>query len=94
MGMDWKKGLISGVVAGIVMLVVGTVLMMVAGTSDWYSKTFPEMVSTGGMYSMSAAILVMGVVMGLVYSVINGSIPGEGTRKGVTMESWCGCLQD
>ncbi|MFQ6137000.1 MAG: hypothetical protein ACE5PM_07455 [Candidatus Hydrothermarchaeales archaeon] len=81
--MEWKKGLISGIVAGIVLLVVGFVLTSVAGTNEWYSANFPQMVSPGGMYSMTLSILVMGVIMGLVYSVINSAVPGDGTRKGV-----------
>ncbi|MFQ5975074.1 MAG: hypothetical protein ACE5J5_01985 [Candidatus Hydrothermarchaeales archaeon] len=82
--LEWKKGLISGVIAGILMLVVGSVLMIAGGATEWYSLTFPTtMSSPGGMYSMTVSVLVMGIIMGMIYSVINSAIPGEGTRKGV-----------
>ena len=84
--MEWKKGLISGIIAGIVMLLIGLVFMMIPftpGLTQWYSVTFPEMSSPMAMSIMMAGIVVIGIFMGLVYSVINSAIPGEGARKGV-----------
>jgi len=81
--MEWRKGLISGIIAGIVLIVVGFVFMMVFGTDEWYSTTFPEMTTPGAMWTMSISIVLMGVFMGLIYSVINSAVPGEGARKGV-----------
>jgi uncharacterized membrane protein len=81
--MEWKKGLISGIIAGVVLTVIGFAFSMVSGTAEWYSTTFPQMASPEAMWSMTASILLMGVFMGLVYSVINSAVPGEGTRKGV-----------
>ncbi len=80
--MDWKKGIISGVVAGIVMIVLGFVFMTVTGTSDWYQKTFPMMVSQQAMPFFILSIFLVGLFMGLVYTVVNPSISGEGWMKG------------
>jgi len=84
--MEWKKGLISGIIAGIVMLLIGLVFMMIPftpGLTQWYSVTFPEMSSPMAMSIMMIGIVLSGIFMGLVYSVINSAIPGEGARKGV-----------
>nr|QNO54269.1 hypothetical protein FGBIHFOD_00009 [Methanosarcinales archaeon ANME-1 ERB7] len=84
--MEWKKGVISGIIAGIVMLLIGLVFMMIPftpGVTQWYSVTFPEMSSPMAMSIMMAGIVLIGIFMGLVYSVINSAIPGEGARKGV-----------
>ncbi|MGB7002306.1 MAG: hypothetical protein WBE22_09950 [Halobacteriota archaeon] len=84
--MEWKKGAISGIIAGIVMLLIGLVFMMIPftpGLTQWYSVTFPEMSSPMAMSIMMAGIVLIGIFMGLVYSVINSAIPGEGARKGV-----------
>ena len=81
--MEWKKGVIAGIIAGIVMLLIGSVFMMVPGVIQWYSATFPEMSSPTAMSIMMAGIVLIGIFMGLVYSVINSAIPGEGVRKGV-----------
>ena len=84
--MEWKKGVISGIIAGIVMLLIGLVFMMIPftpGLTQWYSVTVPEMSSPMAMSIMMAGIVLSGIFMGLVYSVINSAIPGEGARKGV-----------
>jgi len=84
--MEWKKGVISGIIAGIVMLLIGLVFMMIPftpGLTQWYSVTFPEMSSPMAMSIMMTGIVLIGIFMGLVYSVINSAIPGEGARKGV-----------
>jgi hypothetical protein len=81
--MEWKKGVISGIVAGIVMIVIGSAFMMVPGVTQWYYITFPEMSSPMAMSIMMTGIVLIGIFMGLVYSVINTAIPGEGARKGL-----------
>lgn len=81
--MKWKKGLISGIAAGVVLTVIGFAFMMVLGTGDWYSATFPQMMSPGAMWAMTFSIFIVGLLMGLVYSVINSAVPGKGVRKGV-----------
>nr|QNO45384.1 hypothetical protein PLCHCCMC_00002 [Methanosarcinales archaeon ANME-2c ERB4]QNO46837.1 hypothetical protein FKCHNOGI_00002 [Methanosarcinales archaeon ANME-2c ERB4] len=81
--MEWKKGVISGIVAGIVMLIIGSAFMMVPGVTEWYTVTFPEMVSPMAMSIMMVGVVLIGTFMGLIYSVINSAIPGEGARKGL-----------
>ena len=81
--MEWKKGLITGIVAGVVLIVIGSAFMIVPGTTEWYSATFPQFTSSGGMLAMMISTFVVGLFMGLVYSVINSAVPGTGARKGV-----------
>ncbi len=81
--MEWKKGVISGIVAGIVMLIIGSAFMMIPGVTEWYTVTFPEMVTPTAMSIMTVGVVLSGIFMGLVYSVINSAIPGEGARKGL-----------
>jgi len=61
--MEWKKGVISGIIAGIVMLVIGSAFMVIpftTGVTQWYSVTFPEMSSP-----MAMSILMAGIVLTL-----------------------------
>ncbi len=81
--MEWKKGLISGIITGIVMLVIGSVFMMIPGVTEWYIVTFPEMLAPTAMSIMTVGVVLSGIIMGLVYSIINSAIPGEGARKGL-----------
>jgi hypothetical protein len=76
--MEWKKGVISGIIAGIVMLLIGSVFMMIPGVTQWYSVTFPEMSSP-----MAMSIMMAGNSMVFCNISINSAIPGEGARKGV-----------
>ena len=81
--MEWKKGLISGITAGIVMLIIGSAFMMIPGVTEWYTEKFPEMMAPTAMSIMTVGVVLGGIIMGLVYSVINSAIPGEGARKGL-----------
>ena len=81
--MEWKKGVISGIVSGIVMLIIGSAFMMIPGVTEWYTVTFPEMMAPTAMSIMTVGVVLSGIFMGLVYSVINSAIPGEGARKGL-----------
>ena len=81
--MEWKKGLISGIITGIVMLIIGSVFMMIPGVTEWYTEKFPEMVAPTAMSIMTVGVVLSGIIMGLVYSIINSAIPGEGARKGL-----------
>jgi len=44
---------------------------------------FPEMMAPTAMSIMTVGVVLGGIIMGLVYSVINSAIPGEGARKGL-----------
>ncbi len=81
--MEWKKGLISGIITGIVMLIIGSVFMMIPGVTEWYTVTFPKMLSPTAMSIMTVGVVLSGIIMGLVYSILNSAIPGEGARKGL-----------
>jgi hypothetical protein len=81
--MEWKKGLISGIIVGIVMLIIGSAFMMIPGVTEWYTEKFPEMMAPTAMSIMTVGVVLSGIIMGLVYSVINSAIPGEGARKGL-----------
>ena len=81
--MQWKKGLISGIIAGIVMLIIGSAFMMIPGVTEWYTEKFPEMMAPTAMSIMTVGVVLSGIIMGLVYSIINSAIPGEGARKGL-----------
>lgn len=81
--MEWKKGMISGVVAGIVIIIVNFLFMLIPAVSEYWSKTLPGYGTAGVMGAIFASMIVLGLVMGMVYSLINRAIPGEGARKGV-----------
>lgn len=81
--MEWKKGFISGIIAGIVLIIIGYGLMMVTGTGEWYSATFPEMTTPEAMGTGTLSVVLIGIFMGLIYSVVHTAVPGEGTRKGL-----------
>lgn len=81
--MELKKGLISGIIGGLVLLILGFVLMSIAGTQEWYNTTFPQMMTIAGMWAILASAILMGLFMGLVYSVINEAVPGKGIKKGI-----------
>jgi len=82
--MEWKKGLISGITAGIVMLIIGSAFMMIPGVTEWYTEKFPEMMAPTAMSIikfpemmaptamsiMTVGVVLGGIIMGLVYSVI------------------------
>jgi uncharacterized membrane protein YagU involved in acid resistance len=81
--MEWKKGLISGIIAAIVLTIIFFILMMVTNTGEWYSATFPEMMTPEAMWTGTLSTLLVGMFMGLIYSVINSAVPGMGMRKGL-----------
>lgn len=81
--MDWKKGLITGIVAGFLLIITSFISMLNVATSDWYSKTFPQMMNPAGMLAGPISSFVMGLIMGLIYSIFHSSIPGKGLGKGV-----------
>ena len=81
--MNWKKGLITGVIAGIVLNVLSFLFMGLPWMSAFYAQMFPQMVSAGGFFWMILSMFLIGLFMGLIYSIVNESIPGKGFRKGL-----------
>jgi hypothetical protein len=81
--MDWKKGLITGIAAGVLLIMISFVSMLYPATGEWYSKTFPQMMNPTGMLTGPISSFMMGLIMGLIYSIVHSSIPGKGLEKGV-----------
>ncbi len=81
--MKWKKGIASGIAAAIVLTALSFTFTLVPGTGEWYSATFPKMVTPAAMLAMTLSLIAVGMFMGLVYSMVNPSIPGRGLRKGL-----------
>jgi hypothetical protein len=78
--MDLKKGILPGIVVGIVLVLLSIVSgILMPANSEWYMQMFPEM----SLLSMTLSIFLTGLFMGLVYSVIEASVPGENVRKGI-----------
>ncbi len=53
--------------------------MLMPANNEWYMQMFPDISLT----SMVLSMFLMGPFMGLVYSVVEQSVPGEGLRKGI-----------
>jgi hypothetical protein len=81
--MEWKKGLVAGIITGILIIILEFLLMVIPGYSEWYMVTFPQMMSPAGMITGPASSFIMGIIMGLIYAMINRSIPGKGLMKGI-----------
>jgi len=78
--MDIHRGAPSGIVAGIILLALGFVFSFIyPASTEWYMNTFDGM----NMIMMWLATFLIGLFMGLTYSVVESSIPGEGARRGV-----------
>jgi predicted membrane channel-forming protein YqfA (hemolysin III family) len=80
--MNWKKGVIAGVVAGIVLNIISFVFGMLPGKQEWYVATFPQMMNSQGLAAMFTSMFLIGVFMGIIYDLINDSLPGNKTKKG------------
>ena len=81
--MELKKGLISGIIAAIVLNIIYFILMIVTNTGEWYKSKFPEMMTPEAMWTGTLSLFLIGIFMGLIYSVVNSAIPGDVTRKGM-----------
>jgi uncharacterized membrane protein YagU involved in acid resistance len=78
--MELKKGILPGVVAGVVLVVLGFVMgMLMPANTEWYMQMFPDI----SLSIMTLSMFLVGLFMGLVYSVVSPSVPGVGVRKGV-----------
>lgn len=82
--MEWKKGLVAGIIAGILIIIFQFLLMMIPGYSEWYMITFPQMMSIAGMITGPTSSLILGIIIGLIYAMINNAIPGKGVIKGIS----------
>ena len=80
--LKWNKGFGAGIIGGIVFVIVSWIFSFLPGVADWYAQWFPMMMTTNGMVSMTVASFIIGLLMGLVYMVINKGVPGKGWKKG------------
>ena len=81
--MNFKKGIIAGLIAGIVILIVGMTSGYLFGTD--YEKT-PELwkhMTGNWYYTMIAVDFIEGILYGLVFTVVYTGIPGNGWKKGL-----------
>jgi uncharacterized membrane protein YagU involved in acid resistance len=81
--MEYKNGIIAGIAAGIILVIISSLFMMIPGITEWYSTTMAFMSGPGAMTAIMVSIFMMGIFMGIVYSVVNSAVPGVGMRKGV-----------
>ena len=81
--MEYKKGIISGIVGGIVFTLASLTFAMIPWTSEWYMKAFPQMTTAFAMVMWALSYFAIGLFMGIVYSVVSKAVPGEGAKKGM-----------
>jgi len=80
-----KKVLIGGLLAGVVIIVMGMVFG--ALSADMY-KLSPKALwkPMGGDWFMKMAVFdfITGLILAYVFSIIKGSLPGKGLMKGIS----------
>lgn len=78
--MNWKKALVSGIVAAIVLIALGFVFSMLYPAANvWYMEVFANM----NMTMMWVSTFLLGLFMGIVFSVVGSAVPGTGWYKGI-----------
>jgi hypothetical protein len=81
--MNWKGGIVSGIAAGTVILLVG----MLSGSmlSAEYVKTVQlwKPMTGSWWYFMIVIDIIEGILYAMVFSMVSGGIPGEGWKKGL-----------
>ncbi len=87
--MEIRKGLISGVVAGIVLFFIGWIvdgLTMDVFFMPYYEEGSALWSPLGASVAFQGVVtaLAIGILMGVVYSVFYRAIPGGGIMKGFT----------
>ncbi len=80
--MNSKRSLMGGIVAGIALNVMSFAFGFLPGKNEFYRQMFPGMISLIGMATMIGSLLLIGIFMGLIYGVINTSLPGKKLKKG------------
>jgi uncharacterized membrane protein YagU involved in acid resistance len=72
--MDTKAAVVSGIVGGITIYVLGTIMLYVIAPGVTFNT---EMVTIG-----LTMHIVFGLIFGFIYSTIKGAIPGAGWKQG------------
>ena len=79
MGARTVAAALTGAVA---FTVIETILGMVPGMNEWYAGIFPQLMTPAGLMSMTISTLVTGFFMGLLFTIVQPSIPERGVTKG------------
>jgi uncharacterized membrane protein YagU involved in acid resistance len=83
MKINYNKVLIAGIVAGIVLVIVGFALGYL--TASMYAST-PQLwkpMSGDWTYTMIIFDIVIGVILAFVYSIVKDGVPKKGITKGL-----------
>lgn len=79
-----KKGIISGIVASLVMIVLSFLFgMIMPGQTEWYMQMFPGMANLLGLATRYSSYFVVGIVLGIAYDITNKALPWKAWKKGL-----------
>ena len=83
--MNWKHGIIAGLVTFAVTFVVSMVLEFAyPPRSYWFISQFPKLMVGSGLVLAVFSMVVSAFVMGIAYQKLHSVVPGSGIRKGAT----------
>jgi len=77
-----KKGIVSGIVASLVLMVLSFLFGMIPGQTEWYMEMFPGMANLLGLITTYGSYFVVGMVMGIAYDITNKTLPWKAWKKG------------
>ena len=78
-----KKGVITGIVAGITFEILGFLMMFgFPAQNEWYSQIFSDMMTTSGMLTTIISGFVVAFFAGAFYDTVNKVVKGKGWKKG------------
>jgi len=81
--MNWKKGIIAGLAAGVVILAVGMLSGSMLGAQYTATPQLWKPMTGNWWYDMIVVDLIEGIIYGLVFTVVYNGIPGNGWKKGL-----------
>ncbi|MFH0970784.1 MAG: hypothetical protein V1776_04985 [Candidatus Diapherotrites archaeon] len=82
--MSLLKSIVSGVLAAVSFFVLGILFdQLYPARMIWFAEQYQDMMVGNGAFFFFLSILVVGLAWGLIYPIIQKSIPGSGWRKGV-----------
>ena len=81
--MKWKKIVVSGIAAGIVILVIGNLIGFLFAVDYTTTPQLWKPMTGNWWYNMIVLDFVEGILYAAVFSILFNSIPGKGWRKGL-----------